>query len=128
MSTKAGILIAIASPFCRKPEGSAPGIIRDAISGLAPIRLTKHSNIRDKLDPFAPPRGISIEAQFGSFVMFPFLSMAHPSGIGSPASRASKIFPIDTVEVDISTTKGGCVPPGTAIASGLVDKPATLAP
>jgi len=45
-----------------------------------------------------------------------------------PASRALITFPMATVEVDMSSKSGGRLLAGKAMASGLLETPATLAP
>ena len=98
------------------------------MSGFPTVRLARHSNIRERPPPLCPPRAVGIAAFDGSVVGSPLLSIAQPSPRGLFVSRASWIFPIDCVAVAISSIKGACFEPGTAIAIGLVAMPADRAP
>src|SRR6266404_5241372 len=99
-----------------------------AMIGLPAIRLQRHSIMNERPEPFAPPSGNSVASFFGSVVSRPSASSPQPSGMSRPASRALITLPIATVEVDMSSSSGGRSAAGNAIASGLLDTPATLAP
>ena len=96
--------------------------------GLPTTRLARHSIMKDRPEPLAPPSGTRVATLAGSVVARPCASIPQPSGIGAAASRALMILPMATVEVEMSMTNGRRVLAGKAIAIGLVETPATLAP
>src|SRR4029077_6342015 len=113
----------------RNGASSAPPAARaGAMIGLPTVRLQRHSIMKERPEPFGPPKGSKVVTVLGSVVSRPWASIPHPGGMSRPASRALMIFPIATFEVDMSRTSGGLLLAGKAIASGLLDTPDTLAP
>src|SRR5262249_42497863 len=105
-----------------------PAASAGAMIGLPTVRLQRHSIIKERPDPFAPPSGSSVASFLGSVVSRPCASSPQPSGISRPASRALITFPMATFDVDMPTRGGGRFLVGKTLASGLLETPETLAP
>src|ERR1700674_2345247 len=115
-------------PLSTRLSDAMPRSKAGAQSGLATARLARHSIMNDRPDPFGPPSGRRVLILCGSVVSRPSASMPQPVGTDLPESLALRIFPLDTVEVDMSMRNGRWVFAGTAIAIGLVETPAARAP
>src|SRR5712691_11663334 len=127
-SPKTARLTAIATPLRYGASNAPPAASADAMIGLPTVRLQRHSIMKDRPEPFGPPRGRSVVTFLGSVVSRPCASIPQPSGMSRPASRALITLPIATFDVDMSSRNGRRFLAGKAIASGLLETPATLAP
>src|SRR5262249_58376990 len=119
---------ATATPLRYGASSLAPAASAGAMIGLPTVRLQRHSIMKERPEPFGPPSGSSVASFLGSVVSRPCASSPQPSGISRPASRALITFPMATFDVDMSTSSGGRFFAGEAIASRLLQTPATLAP
>lgn len=99
-----------------------------ASSGAPARTLVTHSNISPSPAPFGPPMGSEIAAFAGSVVELPSASSAHPSGIGFFSRWACLSLPFEATEVAMSSTMAPSGPPGTPMASGLVERLGARAP
>ena len=119
--------MASANPFWLwRQSPSAPMAV--AISGL-PTRIpVRHSNISDSPAPLAPPSGVRNRAASASVVGSPSPVSATPGSSCVPLSRARITWPIEPVDVAMSSRIGSRSMPGAAIAIGLVATPRARAP
>src|SRR4051795_2498719 len=119
---------AIATPLRNGASSAPPAARAGAMIGLPTVRLQRHSIMKERPEPFGPPKGSRVVTLLGSVVSRPSASTPHPSGMSRPASRAPMIFPIATFDVDMSRTSGGLLLAGKEIASGLLATAHHLAP
>jgi hypothetical protein len=120
--------MAMATPLRNGLSSFPPASSACAMIGFEIVKLHRHSIMNERPEPFAPPRGRRVAILLGSLVGRPSAPMPQSGGTCRPASRALSTLPMATVDVDMSTRKGGLPPAGNASAIGLVDTPATRVP
>src|SRR3954453_5268950 len=113
---------AIATPLRNGASRAPPAARAGAMIGLPTERLQRHSIMKERPEPFGPPKGSKVVTLLGSVVSRPWASIPHPSGMSRPASRALMILPIATFDFEMSRTSGGLLLAGKAHALGLIDR------